>query len=173
VELPLRYAGNVLEWAELEIDGNLGLLLVASPAGIRAIRFDTNGGQADGDRNGHNPLLMEASRQLRAYFDGSARGFHLPLYMEGTCFQKRVWQELRTIPYGETRSYAQIADAIGSPKAVRAAGAANGANPVPIVVPCHRVIGSRGKLVGYGGGLALKKRLLELERGVGNLIAGL
>ncbi|HMC59321.1 MAG TPA: methylated-DNA--[protein]-cysteine S-methyltransferase [Candidatus Solibacter sp.] len=83
--------------------------------------------------------------------------------MQGTPFQLRVWRQLGTIPYGETRSYLQIATAIGSPAAVRAVGAANGANPIPIVVPCHRVIGASGKLVGYGGGLPLKKRLLELE----------
>ena len=83
--------------------------------------------------------------------------------MQGTDFQLRVWRELESIPYGETRSYSQIAAAIGAPQAVRAVGAANGANPIPIVVPCHRVIGSGGKLVGYGGGLPLKKRLLALE----------
>jgi O-6-methylguanine DNA methyltransferase len=83
--------------------------------------------------------------------------------MHGTDFQLRVWRELERIPYGETRSYSQIAAAIGTPQAVRAVGAANGANPIPIVVPCHRVIGAGGKLVGYGGGLPLKRRLLELE----------
>ena len=86
-----------------------------------------------------------------------------PWICEGTDFQLSVWNQLREIPYGETRSYAQIAKAIGKPKAVRAVGTANGSNPVAIVVPCHRVIGSSGKLTGYGGGLALKKRLLELE----------
>jgi O-6-methylguanine DNA methyltransferase len=91
------------------------------------------------------------------------REFSLPLDIEGTEFQKRVWGQVAAIPYGETRSYLQIATAVGSPRAVRAVGAANGANPVPIVVPCHRVIGAKGKLVGYGGGLALKQRLLELE----------
>jgi methylated-DNA-[protein]-cysteine S-methyltransferase len=83
--------------------------------------------------------------------------------MQGTDFQKSVWSQLRKIPYGETRSYSQIAEAIGRPKAVRAVGTANGSNPVAIIVPCHRVIGSSGKLTGYGGGLPLKKRLLELE----------
>jgi methylated-DNA-[protein]-cysteine S-methyltransferase len=91
------------------------------------------------------------------------REFQLPLDIEGTEFQKRVWGQVAAIPYGETRSYLQISKALGSPGAVRAVGAANGANPVPIVVPCHRVIGAKGSLVGYGGGLALKKRLLELE----------
>ena len=108
-------------------------------------------------------LVIEAVRQLRSYFGGQLRRFDLPLYMRGTPFQLRVWRELERIPYGETRSYRQIAAAIGAPRAVRAVGAANGANPIPIVVPCHRVIGASGKLVGYGGGLPLKKRLLELE----------
>jgi methylated-DNA-[protein]-cysteine S-methyltransferase len=114
-------------------------------------------------RNDANRLLGETTRQLRAYFDGNLRDFDLPLDMQGTVFQKRVWDELQRIPYGETRSYMQVAVSVGSPQAVRAVGAANGANPVPIVVPCHRVIGSSGKLTGYGGGLPLKKRLLELE----------
>jgi O-6-methylguanine DNA methyltransferase len=91
------------------------------------------------------------------------RDFVLPLDLRGTLFQKRVWQELCRIPYGETRSYRFVADSIGVPKAVRAVGAANGRNPVPIVVPCHRVIGAGGSLVGYGGGLPMKKFLLDLE----------
>jgi methylated-DNA-[protein]-cysteine S-methyltransferase len=102
---------------------------------------------------------------LRAYFAGDLRQFDLPLEPEGTPFQQRVWKELLKIPYGETRSYMEIAQHIGAPAAVRAVGAANGANPLPIVVPCHRVIGASGKLVGYGGGLNLKRRLLALERG--------
>ncbi len=111
-----------------------------------------------------NPLLTEAIRQLRAYFRGELREFTLPLEMQGTSFQKQVWRELLKIPYGETRSYADLATSIGVPKAVRAVGAANGANPIAIVIPCHRVIGSSGKLVGYGGGLELKRELLKLER---------
>jgi O-6-methylguanine DNA methyltransferase len=114
-------------------------------------------------RPGKHAIAAEAERQLRAYFGGELRQFDLPLDLRGTDFQLRVWRELESIPYGETRSYSQIAAAIGAPQAVRAVGAANGANPIPIVVPCHRVIGSGGKLVGYGGGLPLKKRLLELE----------
>ena len=116
-----------------------------------------------GCRPGTHPIAIEAVRQLRAYFAGQLRHFDLPLDLQGTDFQLRVWRELERIPYGETRSYSQIAAAIGAPQAVRAVGAANGANPIPIVVPCHRVIGAGGKLVGYGGGLPLKKRLLELE----------
>ena len=117
----------------------------------------------EGSRYGIHPIATEAVRQLRAYFAGQLRHFDLPLDLRGTDFQLRVWGELERIPYGETRSYLQIAEAIGAPRAVRAVGAANGANPIPIVVPCHRVIGASGKLVGYGGGLPLKKRLLELE----------
>jgi O-6-methylguanine DNA methyltransferase len=101
--------------------------------------------------------------QLTAYFGGRLREFSLPIDLRGSAFQVDVWKELLSIPYGTSRSYAQVATAIGRPSAVRAVGAANGANPVPIVVPCHRVIGSNGALTGYGGGLDLKTRLLELE----------
>ena len=153
----------MLEWTDARVAVDLTLRLVAGAGGLRAIRFDVAAKATDGARNDHNPLLEEAARQLRAYFEGTAREFYLPLDMVGTAFQKRVWRELMAIPYGETRGYGQMAAAIGSPKAVRAVGAANGANPIPIVVPCHRVIGAGGKLVGYGGGLALKRRLLELE----------
>jgi len=158
----------MLEWTLIHFADGPNLRLVASGAGIRAIEFNvkqTSRPVPPGERNDANALLLEAARQLRAYFAGTLREFQLPLDMEGTDFQKRVWRQLETIPYGETRSYAQIAAAIGSPSAVRAVGAANGANPIAIVVPCHRVIGSSGKLVGYGGGLPLKKRLLELESG--------
>jgi methylated-DNA-[protein]-cysteine S-methyltransferase len=156
------HTDSMLEWTELEVVDAVDLRLVASAAGIRAIEFDP-GPVAECQRNDQNPLLTEAARQLQAYFAGQLREFSLPLDLQGTDFQKRVWGQVAAIPYGETRSYGQIATAIGSPRAVRAVGAANGANPVPIVVPCHRVIGANGKLVGYGGGLALKKRLLELE----------
>lgn len=113
-----------------------------------------------------NPTrLARVEDELTAYFAGDLRQFTLPLDLRGTPFQITVWRGLQLIPYGETRSYAQLAAAIGRPRSVRAVGAANGANPVPIIVPCHRVIGSSGKLVGYGGGLDLKERLLALERG--------
>jgi len=156
----------MLEWTDAQVCPGLTVRLVASPQGLRAIRFHppAHGEADDGERNDANPLLIETARQLREYFAGASTGFHLPLDWAGTDFQKRVWRELLEIPCGETRTYAQIAAAVGSPKAVRAVGAANGANPIPIVAPCHRVIGSSGKLVGYGGGLDLKRRLLELER---------
>ena len=152
----------MLEWTEVKVVDGVNLRLVAGASGIRAIEFDTRP-VPECRRNDGNPLLIEAARQLQSYFAGQLREFQLPLDIEGTEFQKRVWGQVAAIPYGETRSYLQISTAIGAPRAVRAVGAANGANPVPIVVPCHRVIGAHGKLVGYGGGLALKQRLLELE----------
>ncbi len=108
--------------------------------------------------------LRPVADEMNAYLAGNLRQFTLPVDLRGTPFQVAVWRGLQLIPYGETRSYAQIAAGIGRPHSVRAVGAANGANPVPIIVPCHRVIGSSGKLVGYGGGLDLKERLLALER---------
>ena len=152
----------MLEWSDVQIVDGLKLRLVASAAGVRVIEFHPEGNLA-GIRNDENPLIADTCEQLRAYFRGELREFHVPLDMLGTGFQMRCWRQLESIPYGETRSYRQIATAIGTPQAVRAVGAANGANPVPIIVPCHRVIGASGKLVGYGGGLPLKKRLLELE----------
>ncbi|MCA1221117.1 methylated-DNA--[protein]-cysteine S-methyltransferase [Streptomyces sp. 8L] len=103
--------------------------------------------------------------QLEAYFRGELRDFDLPVHLAGTDFQRRVWSELTRIPYGQTRSYGQLAAALGQPGASRAVGLANGRNPVSIVVPCHRVVGSTGSLTGYGGGLANKQRLLALESG--------
>lgn len=107
--------------------------------------------------------LEDLAEELTAYLEGALRGFTVPLDLRGTPFQLRVWSALQEIPYGEARSYSDIAAAIGSPGAVRAVGLANGSNPVPIVVPCHRVIGRGGALTGYGGGLEIKERLLRLE----------
>jgi methylated-DNA-[protein]-cysteine S-methyltransferase len=160
----------MLEWTQVKVVDAVDLRLVASASGIRGIAFDARL-DSEAQRNDRNPLLIEAVRQLRAYFAGQLREFCLPLDIEGTDFQKRVWDQVAAIPYGETRSYRQIATALGSPGAVRAVGAANGANPVPIVVPCHRVIGVSGKLVGYGGGLAMKRRLLELEGAIAQRLA--
>ena len=150
------------EWVVAECAQGLDLRLTAGHSGLRSIDFDLSRPPV-GEPGAGNVILEESVRQLRAYFSGSLRNFTIPLDPRGTDFQKRVWRELEQIAFGEIRSYSQIAQAIGAPKAVRAVGAANGANPLPIVVPCHRVIGSSGKLVGYGGGLPLKKRLLELE----------
>lgn len=142
------------------------LLLAADEEGLRYLLFEGGrsavrpraGWREDGTR------LAEAVRQLRAYFRGDLRAFDLPVAPEGTPFQRRVWRELQTIPYGETLSYGELARRIGSPNGSRAVGLANGANPVSIVIPCHRVIGSTGKLTGYGGGLPTKQWLLALER---------
>ncbi|HSR50865.1 MAG TPA: methylated-DNA--[protein]-cysteine S-methyltransferase [Acidobacteriota bacterium] len=112
-----------------------------------------------------DPIRVRAlTHELQDYFSGKRRHFNLPLKPTGTEFQQQVWKALRDIPYGETRSYAQIARSIGRPKAVRAVGAANGANPIPIVIPCHRVIGADGSMTGFGGGLEAKVRLLSLEK---------
>jgi methylated-DNA-[protein]-cysteine S-methyltransferase len=150
-------------WTDEKLIDGVNLRLVASENGIRRILLGWSG-WPEGRREPGHPLLVEATSQLRAYFAGKLREFQLPLDLQGTDFQLRVWRQVLAIPYGETRSYSGIARAIGAPNATRAVGAANGANPVAIVVPCHRVIGSGGKLVGYGGGLALKRRLLDLER---------
>ncbi|MFV0414107.1 MAG: methylated-DNA--[protein]-cysteine S-methyltransferase [Oscillospiraceae bacterium] len=114
---------------------------------------------------GETPLLGQARQQLEEYFAASRRAFSLPLGPAGTPFQTRVWRALQAIPYGQTRSYGQIAAATGNPKASRAVGMANNRNPLLIVVPCHRVIGANGALVGYGGGLPVKEYLLQLEGG--------
>jgi methylated-DNA-[protein]-cysteine S-methyltransferase len=109
-------------------------------------------------------ILAETARQLDAYFSQRLREFDLPLAPRGTKFQLDVWNTLQKIPYGKTWSYADLAKRIGRPDAVRAVGAANGRNPLPIIIPCHRVIGSNGQLVGFGGGLPIKRWLLELEQ---------
>lgn len=110
-------------------------------------------------------LALKVFRELDEYFQGKRKNFDIPLRTHGTPFQEKVWAALRAIPYGETRSYKDIAEAIGHPKAYRAVGMANNANPIFIIVPCHRVIGADGSLTGYGGGLPMKKALLSLERG--------
>jgi O-6-methylguanine DNA methyltransferase len=152
----------MLEWRRFEAAGQFTIGVVASEAGIRVIELNA-GTELPGRECESNPLLQQAVEQLRAYFGGELRNFDLALDMHGTEFQKRVWGELLNIPYGATRSYSFVAGTIGAPKAVRAVGAANGRNPIPIVVPCHRVIGAGGSLVGYGGGLPLKRFLLDLE----------
>lgn len=118
------------------------------------------------DRGTPTPLTHEAFRQLQEYFAGTRREFEVPYELRGTTFQKQVWSALAAIPYGQTRSYRDMAAAVGNPRAVRAVGAANGKNPMWIVLPCHRVVGADGSLTGYAGGLEMKRRLLELERSV-------
>jgi methylated-DNA-[protein]-cysteine S-methyltransferase len=110
------------------------------------------------------PLLREAVRQLESYFAGELKEFSLPLEPSGTAFMKRVWAALCGIPYGNTASYKEIAEKVGAPKAARAVGLANNRNPIPIIIPCHRVIGANGSLTGYAGGLEMKKKLLDLEK---------
>ena len=143
------------------------LTLVASATGLVAILWENDRpGRVRLNivgEDGNHPVLRETERQLQQYFAGARTRFDLPLDFSGTDFQKAVWAALLTIPFGETRSYAQIAAQVGSPKAVRAVGAANGRNPISIVAPCHRVIGSNGALTGFAGGLDAKRVLLELE----------
>jgi methylated-DNA-[protein]-cysteine S-methyltransferase len=153
----------------------IGTLLIAGDANsVRRIEFPKNGKPGDPgpgwSRLAGGPI-EEASRQLREYFEGRRQGFELPLEPEGTAFQKQVWRRLQEIPYGHTISYGELARRAGNAKASRAVGAANGANPIPIVIPCHRVIGVNGKLTGFGGGLPIKEALLALERGSAGLIA--
>ncbi|MCP4202985.1 MAG: methylated-DNA--[protein]-cysteine S-methyltransferase [bacterium] len=144
----------------------LGELLLAGDAeGLRLVDF----------RSGTHPVpirpewqrdpgfFSETVSQLRAYFAGTREEFDLPLAPHGSAFQRRVWDELQRIPFGTTISYGELAERIRRPKAVRAVGAANGANPIPIVIPCHRVIGANGKLTGYGGGIEIKEKLLAHE----------
>lgn len=146
------------------------LTLVASDAGLTAILWEN-------DRPGRvklgameeapeHPVLAEAERQIQGYFAGERTSFSVPLDFRGTDFQKSVWAALLTIPFGETRSYGEIARQIGRPGASRAVGAANGRNPLSIVAPCHRVIGTNGALTGFAGGLAAKELLLGMERRV-------
>ena len=150
------------------------LTLVASDAGLVAVLW----AQDDVDRvrlgemiedDGH-PVLVAAAAQLEEYFAGTRTAFDLPLDMRGTEFQKRVWAALLTIPFGETRSYGEIARAIGHPSASRAVGAANGRNPISIVAPCHRVIGANGSLTGFAGGIEAKRLLLGLEKPADGLL---
>jgi O-6-methylguanine DNA methyltransferase len=116
-----------------------------------------------------NPILDRLRNQLAEYFAGSRRAFDMPLRFRGSAFQERVWTDLQAIPYGETCSYGAIAKRLGDPGAMRAVGAANGVNPIAIVIPCHRVVNANGELGGYGGGLWRKRILLDLERGQGSL----
>jgi methylated-DNA-[protein]-cysteine S-methyltransferase len=141
------------------------LLLVADARGLRLVSFDNSKRAApvQAEWREDKAPFAEVIRQLHSYFEGELREFNLPLAPAGTQFQLRVWDSLRAIPYGETISYAQLAQRIENPKAVRAVGLANGCNPIPIIIPCHRVIGSDGSLTGFGGGLPTKKKLLALE----------
>lgn len=139
--------------------------LQANEEGLLGLWFETYTTKPEqlGVQDASFPIFELVADQLNRYFSGEAIQFSVPIATKGTPFQQSVWQALTTIPYGETWSYAQLADAIGNPKAVRAVGLANGKNPVSVIVPCHRVIGKNGKLTGYAGGVERKQRLLVIE----------
>ena len=153
-----------------QLDSPIGRLrLVATDQGLSHLLFDQQVGEdleSDGDEveADDHPVLAAATAQLAEYFAGRRQEFDIPLDLTGTEFQRAAWSALANVPFGETRSYRQQAEAIGRPKAVRAIGAANGKNPVPIVLPCHRIVGSDGSLTGYGGGLPIKEYLLKHEQ---------
>ena len=144
------------------VDSPIGpLRLVATDEALVAIDFDA----LPEPTSPPHPILDQAERELAEYFRGARRTFTVKLAPVGTAFQQRVWDELLRVPYGTVESYGAVARAIGSPAAVRAVGAANGRNPIPIIVPCHRIVGSNGDLTGYGGGMAKKQWLLGHEGG--------
>lgn len=142
--------------------------LLADDQGLCALRFPSETTTVPVDSKivaiESHPLLAEAGRQLRAFLEGRLREFDLPLSLHGTPFQQQVWRELMTIPYGQTRTYGELAERIGGRNKARAVGGAAHANPLAIVIPCHRLIGTGGKLTGFGGGLPMKQALLDLER---------
>jgi len=143
--------------------GSGGLTQLSFLAGPNAEPPRTDGRESPATGNGASAVLEEARKQIAAYFARKLSCFDLPLTPRGTPFQESVWGKLREIPYGQTISYGELARRVGNPKAPRAVGAANGQNPIAIVIPCHRVIGSNGTLTGFGGGLAIKEQLLEHE----------
>jgi methylated-DNA-[protein]-cysteine S-methyltransferase len=161
--MPLIY-----KWIDSSLSAVGRLRLAGSDAGLAGILWATQdpadaGFELDREDERH-PVLIQAARELREYFAGHRRDFSVPLDLRGTEFQNKVWHALRSIPFGETRSYGELASQIGAPKASRAVGAANGRNPIPIILPCHRVIGSSGSLTGFGGGLPMKRELLAHEQ---------
>jgi len=143
------------------------LKLVASDEGLVAILWENDRPRrvrlADLVENPAHPMLLRTEKELNEYFSHKRKAFTVPLDMRGTYFQKQVWEALLGIPFGETRTYGQLANQLGNPKATRAVGAANGRNPIAIIVPCHRVIGFSGKLTGFAGGFDAKDHLLKLE----------
>lgn len=152
----------------MEMNSPVGLLkLVANDSALVAVLWENENPKrvrlAELIEDQQHPILLETQKQLNEYFAGKRQKFELALDFEGTEFQQKVWQALLSIPFGETRSYKDIAEQIGNVKAVRAVGAANGKNPISIIAPCHRVVGANGKLVGFAGGLENKDVLLKLE----------
>lgn len=163
-----RIKENIMTYFYKEMKSPIGLLkLVANKERLAAILWENDDPKRVRlnplEENRNHPTLLETERQLNDYFAGKLARFSAKLDFTGTAFQKKVWSALLTIPFGETRSYAQIARQIGRPTAVRAVGAANGKNPISIIAPCHRVIGSNGKLTGFAGGMRTKAFLLKLE----------
>lgn len=159
-----------MQLAYMYMESPVGALkLVAHDQALVAVMWDNEDHKrvrlAELIENIQHPMLLKVKQQLEQYFAGQRQQFNLPLDFQGTDFQQQVWRALLTIPYGETRSYKDIALQIGNEKAVRAVGAANGRNPISIIAPCHRVIGSGGALVGFAGGLDKKQILLSLEQG--------
>jgi methylated-DNA-[protein]-cysteine S-methyltransferase len=143
------------------------LLLERNADGLAAVRFGGEAAVGDGPAVSADPVLLDAADQLRAYFAGELREFQIRLAPRGTAFQQDVWAAVSAIPYGSTATYSEMAAAVGRPSACRAVGAANGRNPLPVIVPCHRVVGAAGELTGYGGGLDRKRALLDLEAAAG------
>jgi len=159
---------SVTPYRSLAFDSPIGVLkLVASPSGLAAVLWENDDPKrvrlGPTSEDAADAILIEAKRQLKAYFARDLKVFTLRLDFRGTDFQKSVWGALLTIPFGETRSYSDIARQIAKPKASRAVGAATGRNPISIIAPCHRVVGSNGALTGFAGGIAAKKYLLHLE----------
>ncbi len=149
------------------IDSPYGPLTLVATDGVLAGLYMTDQRHRPPEESFGTPddsAFGEAVEQLTAYFAGERTEFDLPLHLDGTGFQRTVWAELLKIPYGETRSYGELAEALGNPAASRAVGLANGKNPIGIIVPCHRVVGANGSLTGYGGGIDRKRRLLDFER---------
>lgn len=174
--MQLRLADYLVSPRRCTVDSPVGpLMVIADNTGITHILFPTHTladlglVSEDVPEAKDDPVLLNAARQLAEYFDGDRTAFDLPLHVEGNDFEVDVWFAMRSIPYGETISYGKQSDIAGHPGAFQAVGAANGRNPIPIVVPCHRVVGSDGSLVGFGGGLDVKRFLLDLESGVQRL----
>lgn len=157
---------NYDEWSHYTYDFPLGRIVIHDDGiGICRLQWEKEHHENRGIEQ-ETELIRRAHAQLSEYFDGTRRTFDLPLRLRGTAFQKKVWKALRDIPYGQTRTYQQVAEAIGDANASRAVGMANNRNPVGIVVPCHRVIGTNGRLTGYAAGLEIKRQLLELEKAI-------
>lgn len=174
--MPLRPADYLQSPRRCEIDSPIRrLLLIADDRGLTHVLFATHSladlglSRTDVPETDDDPVLQRAVKQLGEYFQGDRTDFDLPLHIEGPDFEVSTWRAMLTIPFGETISYGEQADRAGHPGAFQAVGAANGRNPIPIIIPCHRVIGADGSLVGFGGGLPMKRFLLDLEAGIQTL----